>query len=211
MDVTASKVSLVSCHSCSLLSGVHGPLEHIHARCPRCGAALHRRKPNSVARTWALLLAAVIFYIPANVLPIMKVVSFGKAQSDTIMSGVIYFIESGSWYLALLIFFASVVVPVLKIIVLSYLLISVQRRSHWRPADRTQLYRITEAVGRWSMVDVYVVTLMVALVELGALATIEAGPGAVFFSAVVVTTMFAAMSFDPRLIWDAMEAEHDRP
>jgi len=211
MEVTASKVSLVSCHSCSLLSESHGSVEHIHARCPRCGAALHLRKPNSVARTWALLLAAVIFYIPANVLPIMKVVSFGKAQSDTIMSGVIYFIESGSWYLALLIFFASVVVPVLKIIVLSYLLISVQRRSHWRPADRTRLYRITEAVGRWSMVDVYVVTLMVALVELGALATIEAGPGAVFFSAVVVTTMFAAMSFDPRLIWDAMESQHDRP
>jgi paraquat-inducible protein A len=211
MEVTASRASLVSCHSCSLLSEVHGPLEHIHARCPRCGAALHLRKPNSLARTWALLLAAVIFYIPANVLPIMKVVSFGKAQSDTIMSGVIYFIESGSWYLALLIFFASVVVPVLKIIVLSYLLLSVQRRSHWRPADRTRLYRITEAVGRWSMVDVYVVTLMVALVELGALATIEAGPGAVFFSAVVVTTMFAAMSFDPRLIWDVMESQHDRP
>ncbi len=209
MDVTASKVSVVSCHSCSLLSEVHAG--DAHGRCRRCGAALHERKPNSVARTWALLLAAVIFYIPANVLPIMKVVSFGKAQSDTIMSGVIYFIESGSWYLALLIFFASVVVPVLKMIALSYLLISVQRRSHWRPADRTRLYRITEAVGRWSMVDVYVVTLMVALVELGALATIEAGPGAVFFSAVVVVTMFAAMSFDPRLIWDAMESQHDRP
>jgi paraquat-inducible protein A len=139
----------------------------------------------------------------------MKVTSLGKAQSDTIMSGVIYFIETGSWYLALLIFFASVVVPVLKIIVLSCLLISVQRHSHWRPEERTRLYRITEAVGRWSMVDVYVVTLMVALVELGALATIEAGPGAVFFAAVVVITMFAAMSFDPRLIWDAMESQND--
>jgi paraquat-inducible protein A len=138
----------------------------------------------------------------------MKVTSLGNAQSDTIMSGVIYFIKTGSWHLALLIFFASVVVPVLKIIVLSYLLISVQRRSHWRPEERTRLYRITEAVGRWSMVDVYVVTLMVALVELGALATIEAGTGAVFFSAVVVTTMFAAMSFDPRLIWDVMESQH---
>jgi paraquat-inducible protein A len=184
-------------------------MEHIHAKCPRCGAVLHLRKPNSIARTWALLLTAAILYIPANVLPIMKVVSFGRAQADTIMSGVIYFIESGSWYLALLIFFASIVVPVLKLIVLSYLLISVQRKSHWRPADRTRLYRVAEAVGRWSMVDVYVVTLMVALVELGALATIEAGPGAVFFAAVVVITMFAAMSFDPRLIWDAMESRHD--
>ena len=209
MNVTAARAFLVSCHSCSLLSEIRGPVEHIHARCPRCGAALHLRKPNSIARTWALLLAAVIFYIPANVLPIMKVTSLGRAQSDTIMSGVIYFIESGSWYLALLIFFASIVVPVLKIIVLSYLLFSVQRRSHWRPEERTRLYRITEAVGRWSMVDVYVVTLMVALVELGALATIEAGPGAVFFAGVVVLTMFAAMSFDPRLIWDAMESQHD--
>jgi paraquat-inducible protein A len=209
MNVTAARASLVSCHSCSLLSEIHGLDEHSHARCPRCGAALHLRKPNSIARTWALLLAAVIFYIPANVLPIMKVTSLGKAQSDTIMSGVIYFVESGSWYLALLIFFASIVVPVLKIIVLTCLLISVQRRSHWRPEERTRLYRITEAVGRWSMVDVYVVTLMVALVELGALATIEAGPGAVFFAGVVVITMFAAMSFDPRLIWDAMESQHD--
>lgn len=209
MNVTAARASLVSCHSCSLLSEIHGPMEHIHAKCPRCGAGLHLRKPNSIARTWALLLTAAILYIPANVLPIMKVLSFGRAQSDTIMSGVIYFIESGSWYLALLIFFASIVVPVLKLIVLSSLLISVQRKSHWRPADRTRLYRVAEAVGRWSMVDVYVVTLMVALVELGALATIEAGPGAVFFAAVVVITMFAAMSFDPRLIWDAMESRHD--
>jgi len=207
MQMTAARASLMSCHSCGLLAEDHR--DHSHARCPRCGAALHLRKPNSISRTWALLLTAVVLYIPANVLPIMKVVSFGRAESDTIMSGVIYFLESGSWYLALLIFFASIVVPVLKIIVLSYLLISVQRRSHWRPADRTRLYRITEAVGRWSMVDVYVVTLMVALVELGALATVEAGPGAVFFAGVVVTTMFAAMSFDPRLIWDAMESRHD--
>jgi paraquat-inducible protein A len=203
------RTGLLSCHDCGLLSEVHGSVEHVHAKCPRCGAALHRRKPNSISRTWALLISAAILYIPANVLPIMKVVSFGKGESDTIMSGVIYFIESGSWYLALLIFFASIVVPSLKIIVLSYLLISVQRRSHWRPVDRTRLYRITEAVGRWSMVDVYVVTLMVALVELGALASIEVGPGAVFFSGVVVLTMFAAMSFDPRLIWDAMESRHD--
>jgi paraquat-inducible protein A len=209
MKMTAGRASLVSCHSCSLLSEVHSAGGDAHARCPRCGAALHLRKPNSIARTWALLLTAAIFYIPANVLPVMKVISLGKTQSDTIMSGVVYFVQSGSWELALLIFFASIVVPVLKIIVLSYLLLSVQRRSHWRPEERTRLYRITEVVGRWSMVDIYVVTLMVALVELGALATIEAGPGAVFFAAVVVTTMFAAMSFDPRLIWDAMEPTHD--
>ena len=174
-------------------------------QCPRCGAVLHRRKPNSLARTWALVLAAFIFYIPANLLPITKVTSLGIVQSDTIMSGVIYFIHSGMWPIALVIFVASVAVPLLKLLILTYLLISVQRRSTWRQKDRTQLYRITEAVGRWSMVDIYVVTILVALVNLGALATIEAGPGAAFFAAVVVITMFAAMSFDPRLIWDVKE------
>jgi len=136
------------------------------------------------------------------VLPITKVTSLGKIQLDTIMSGVIYFIHSGMWPLALVIFIASVFVPLLKLLILTYLLISVQGGSTWRRADRTRLYRITEAVGRWSMLDIYVVTILVALVALGSFATIEAGLGAVFFAAVVVTTMFAAMSFDPRLIWD---------
>lgn len=135
----------------------------------------------------------------------MTVTSVGKVQSDTIISGVIYLLLSGMWPLALLVFFASVVVPLAKLFILSYLLFSVQRKSRWRPRDRTRLYRITEAVGRWSMVDIYVVTILVALVKLGALATIEAGSGAVFFGAVVVVTMFAAMTFDPRLIWDRLE------
>jgi paraquat-inducible protein A len=130
----------------------------------------------------------------------------GKAQADTIMSGVIYFIHSGMWPIALIIFVASILVPVLKLITLTFLLVTVQRKSTWRPKDRTRLYRITEAVGRWSMVDIFVVTILVALVNLGNLATIKAGPGAGFFAAVVVITMFAAMSFDPRLIWDAKES-----
>lgn len=203
--VTAADMNLLSCHTCHLLcrepstAGRHG----LH--CPRCGAVLHRRKPNSLARTWALVLAAFVFYIPANLLPITTVTSLGAVQSDTIMSGVIYFIHSGMWPIALVIFVASVAVPLLKLLILTFLLISVQRRSTWRPKDRTQLYRITEAVGRWSMVDIYVVTILVALVNLGALATIEAGPGAAFFAAVVVITMIAAMSFDPRLIWDVKE------
>ena len=174
-------------------------------KCSRCGAILHSRKPNSIARTWALILAAAIFYVPANVLPITTVISFGKAQSDTIMSGVIYFIATGLWPIALVIFVASVFVPLVKLTILTFLLISVQRESTWRQKDRTRLYRITEIVGRWSMVDVYVVTILVALVNLGSIATIQAGPGAVFFAAVVVITMFAAMSFDPRLIWDVKE------
>jgi paraquat-inducible protein A len=179
-------------------------------RCPRCGAALHSRKPDSLARTWALVIAALVFYVPANVLPITKVTSLGVVQSDTILSGVIYFIHSGMWPIALVIFIASVFVPLLKLLILMLLLVSVQRRSRWRPKDRTRLYRITEAIGRWSMVDIFVVTILVALVHLGALANIEAQAGAAFFAAVVVITILAAMSFDPRLIWDAKES-NDEP
>lgn len=147
-----------------------------------------------------------MFYIPANVLPVTVVTSLHKVQSDTIMSGVIYFMKTGMWPIALVIFIASIFVPIMKLVTLTYLLVSIQRKSSWRPHDRTRLYRIAEVVGRWSMVDIYVVTILVALVKLGAWATIKAGPGAVFFAAVVVITMFAAMSFDPRLIWDAMES-----
>ncbi len=207
-NATAASASLLSCQSCSLLAraprGAQG-----NTICPRCGTAMHTRKTNSIARTWALVLAAYLFYIPANVLPVMSVTSLGKTQSDTIMSGVIYLLLHGMWPLALLIFFASVMVPMLKLVILTYLLISVQRRSRWRPVDRTRLYRVTEAVGRWSMVDIYVVTILVALVKLGNLATIEARAGAVFFAAVVISTMFAAMTFDPRTIWDVMEEKHD--
>ena len=204
-SLTALNTSLISCHSCHLLCKVTSGLTGTYAVCPRCGTRLHARKPNSIARTWALVIAAFIFYIPANILPITRVISFGKAQSDTIMSGVIYFVQSGSWHIALVIFVASVFVPLMKLFLLTFLLISVQIKSHWRPKDRTRLYRITEAVGRWSMVDIYVVTILVALVKLGSLATIQAGPGAIFFAGVVIITMFAAMSFDPRLIWDKQE------
>src|SRR5210317_1634232 len=205
--ITARNAGLTSCHSCHLLCE-RG--KHASGRlCPRCGAGLHDRKPNSIARTWALVLAAIVFYIPANLLPITTVISLGQAQSDTIMSGVIYFVHSGMWPIALVIFLASVFIPLLKLLILVFLLISVQRKSSWRQQDRTRLYRITEIIGRWSMVDIFVVTILVALVHLGGLATIHAGPGALFFGAVVVITMFAAMSFDPRLIWDTEETAYE--
>ena len=207
--LTALKASLASCYSCHLVSKPPPSDGPVVIKCPRCGSILHKRKPNSISRTWALVLAALICYIPANVLPITTVISMGKKQSDTIMSGVIYFIQTDMWPIALVIFIASVFVPLLKLLILGFLLTSVQRESGWRPRDRTRLYRIIEVIGRWSMLDIYVVTILVALVKLGALATIEAGPGAVFFAAVVVITMFAAMSFDPRIIWDAMEKNHD--
>jgi len=201
---TALNQGLISCHSCHLLCRSADP--DTIMTCPRCNTRLHRRKPNSIKRTWALVVAAAIFYIPANVLPITTVVSLGQAQSDTIMSGVIYFIYSGMWPIALVIFVASIFVPILKLIILIFLLITVQRKSSWRQKDRTRLYRITEVVGRWSMVDIFVVTILVALVKLGGLASIQAQYGAVFFCAVVVITLFAAMSFDPRLIWDTEES-----
>ena len=208
-NMTALEASLVSCHSCHLVSKAPPWGDRTVVTCPRCGSTLHQRKPNSVSRTWALVLAALICYIPANVLPITTVISMGKKQSDTIMSGVIYFIQTGMWPIALIIFIASVFVPLLKLLILGFLLISVQRKSGWRPKDRTRLYRIIEVIGRWSMLDIYVVTILVALVKLGALATIEAGPGAVFFAAVVVITIFAATTFDPRIIWDKMETSHE--
>jgi paraquat-inducible protein A len=171
--VTAQAASLVSCHSCHLLSRMRSDSQTRRLSCPRCGAALHPRKANSISRTWALVVAAFICYIPANVLPITHVTSLGNVQSDTIMSGVIYFIHSGNWPIALVIFVASVFVPLVKLFILTFLLISVQRKSRWRQKDRARLYRITEAIGRWSMVDIYVVTILVALVKMGALATIH--------------------------------------
>ena len=201
--VTARQLGLVNCHDCRLL--VESPPGQKHSCCPRCGAHLHPRKPNSLARTWALVCAAILFYIPANVLPMTITSTLGNREADTITSGVIYFIQSGSWEIAAVIFVASIFVPFAKLIILIFLLLSVRFRLAWKPKDRTRLYRLTELVGRWSMVDIYVVTILVALVKLGAVASSEAGPAAVFFAAVVVTTMFAAESFDPRLIWDVIE------
>ena len=204
--VTAAQLGLLRCHVCSQLSRAARGAQEMH--CPRCGAALHFRKPASVSRSWALLIAAVILYIPANTLPMMKTSSLFGSQSDTIMSGVVYFWTSGSWYLALIIFFASIMVPLLKMMALALLLVSVQRRSRWQPAQRARLYRLVEFVGRWSMLDIYVVAVIVALVQLKALATIQPGAGAAAFGAVVVLTMFSAMAFDPRLIWDTPEPRH---
>ncbi len=202
---SAKQRGLVSCHDCHLLSRWRDLDSGQSAVCPRCGGELHQRKPNSIARTWALVIAAMVFYLPANMLPMTIASALGSTQGDTILSGVIYFIHSGSWEIALVIFTASVFVPFMKFSILIYLLLSVQFKWVKRPRDRMVLYRLTEAVGRWSMLDVYVVTILIALVKLGVLVNMEAGPAAVYFAAVVVLTMIAAESFDPRLIWDAME------
>ena len=201
--LTARGASLVACPTCGLLSPLAGT-----TACPRCDATLHSRKPNGRQRTWALLITTAVLYIPANQLPVMRVVSVGHAQADTIFSGILHLARSGSWALALVILIASILVPLFKVAILTVLLLSERSRSRWRPDHRARLYRLMEAVGRWSMVDIFVVILMVAIVEVGGLATIAPGPGAVAFALMVIAAMLAVRSFDPRLVWDALEPDH---
>ena len=201
----AIDLGLAGCHACGLVLRSGDGEMH----CPRCHSVLHLRKPASITRTWALLITAVILYIPANVLPVMRTAYLGNESADTIMSGVVYFLLHGDWPLALVIFVASVLVPLLKVMALVYLLISVQRQSRIRLRERTVLFRVTELIGRWSMVDVFVVAVLGALVQMGNLATIYPGLGATAFGAVVVLTMLAAQTFDPRLIWDHQEKLRD--
>ena len=196
---TAAASGLARCECCALVV----PASAHHA-CPRCGEGLHLRKPDSLVRTWAFLITAYCLYLPANMLPIMETRSLFGVQQDTIMSGVIYLWTSGSWPLAVIVFVASILVPLLKLIALTLLCATAQLRSRWQPKSRTELYGLVELIGRWSMLDVFVVTILVALVQAQALATMLPGPGAAAFAGVVVTSMLAAEYFDPRLIWDPL-------
>ena len=196
----------LSCHTCGLLNRDTGKKQ----KCIRCFSPLYYRKNKSIETTWALLAAAFVLLIPANVYPIMTVIRFGQGEPNTIISGVLHLIESGMWGLAMIVFGASIVVPVMKLIILCFLLISVQKKSEWRIRDRTLLYRVTEVVGAWSMVDIFLVGLLSSLVSLDALSTIRPGIGAIFFASVVVITMFAAHSFDPRLMWDQIKEKSDK-
>ena len=206
---TARQQGLIACHFCHTLSKLpeHEEinLERAELRCPCCRSVIHSRIPNSLSKTWALLIAAIILYVPANTLPIMTVILWGNGQPDTIMSGVIHLLDGGMWPLALLIFIASIFIPILKLIILTGLMISVHLKSSWKPRDRTVLYRITEFVGRWSMVDVFVIGILVTLVQFGNTANVTPGLGALSFASVVILTMFAAHAFDPRLIWDVID------
>ncbi len=194
----AASLGMARCPTCGLLGS---PADH--PTCWRCGTTLHFRKPDSLRRAWALMIAAYALYLPANLLPIMETRTLFGTQRDTIMSGVVYLWSSGSWVLALVVFIASVAVPLLKLMSLTALLISVQRRWTGQAEQRARLYRVLELIGRWSMLDVYVVTILVALVQVQSLALIRPGPGVLAFAAVVVLSMLATMAFEPRLIWDA--------
>ncbi len=194
----------LGCDTCRLVTrGRDGAL------CPRCGFALHHRKPHSLARTWALVVASLMLYIPANIYPVLTVVRFGSGHPSTILQGVRELMEAHEWPLALLVFFASVAVPVLKLAGLILLLTTTMAGVRIHRRDRTVLYRVLDAVGRWSMIDIFMESILVALVQFGAVVTITPGPGAIAFAAVVILTMFAARAFDPRLIWDRADEAPD--
>jgi paraquat-inducible protein A len=207
--LTAAGLGLVRCGACGLLSKPAVLAEPGY--CPRCGKTLAVRHRRTIQRTWALLIAAAICYIPANLMPVMNTTMPAHAEKDTIMNGVILLYASGSWPLALIVLIASVIIPVAKIITLAYLLVTIQFRFRKLESrrERIRIYRFVEIIGRWSMLDVFVVTFVVALVQLQPLMSVEPGVGVVFFSAVVVLTMFAAQQFDPRLIWDSPSEKED--
>jgi paraquat-inducible protein A len=199
---------LQSCDVCGLLSRpARGEAE---GRCPRCDEELSFRKPDSLQRTWACLIGAAICYIPANVLPVLTTTTAAGAESDTILQGVVLLWSPTGWPLSLIVLFASIMIPSAKILALGYLLFSIQRGSIENNDQRTRLYRMVEFIGRWSMVDVFVDTFTAALIQLQPLMSVEPGPGLFFFAAVVVLTMLAVESFDPRLIWDSVSSREVR-
>jgi len=203
MALTAARSNLLFCPSCTSLNrAAPAGAATGQPACARCGLVVHRRKPRSLSRTLALLLAASILYAPANLLPILETSSPWGSQRDTIMSGVVYLWTSGAWPLAVLIFVASILIPLAKLLALAFLLFSVHRR--WRRArlQRARLYRLVERVGRWSMTDIFVAAIVSTLVQLQGVASVTVGPGAPAFGAVVVLTLLATRAFDPRLIWD---------
>jgi paraquat-inducible protein A len=197
----AHHLGVVGCPTCALVCA-HPCDPAAGLRCPLCGTALHRRRPGGAARAWALLLAGVICYVPANVLPVMYSSVLGSGGGSTIMGGVVQFWEHGSYGVALVIFIASVAVPCTKFLALSLLLVASQRRSARAMRERAKLYRLVELIGYWSMLDVLVVAVVAALVKFHALGEAEPRVGILFFGMVVILTMLSAIQFDPRTIWD---------
>jgi len=197
VGVTARQIGLISCHVCR---AVHAKT---NVRCDRCGAKLQSRKHLSLQRTWAFLLVGMFAYVPANILPIMTTSWLGSSSEDTIISGVLALINSGSVFVALVVFVASVCIPVLKFVVIIGLALSLQLEWRWSEHSMHRLHALTELIGRWSMIDVFVVAVLAALIQLGVFLSITPGPGIVAFAFSVVFTMLAATAIDTRLFWDA--------
>jgi len=202
---TAASLGIASCHVCGRTSPVS--LGH----CPRCDTELHLRKPHSLDRTWAFLVSAMVLYIPANFFPIMTTSGIRGVQSNTILSGVATFWEMKAYPIAIVIFTASVLIPLLKVVSLIWLCLAASGRVTASPQSLSRIYHVTELLGRWSMVDVFVVAVLACLVRFGSLMTITPGPAALSFAGVVILTMLSAMSFDPRLIWDRHRGQNRGP
>ncbi len=203
--VSAMSIGLAGCEVCGLVSRLQ--VGGVAAHCPRCGEQLHFRRPASIERTWALVIAALILYVPANLLPVLSTYTPLGSDTATIMEGVVELWSPSSWPLAIIVFVASITIPLGKLIALAYLLISVQRGSVKSTEQRVRLYRMVKFIGRWSMLDVFVDTFVVALIQLRPLMWVEPGAGVIFFAGVVVLTMVAVNCFDPRLIWDLPQQE----
>ncbi|MEE9677520.1 paraquat-inducible protein A [Pseudomonas moraviensis] len=203
----AIDAGILVCSECHELNKQEADVDE--QSCTRCGAEVHARRPNSLTRTWALLITAAIIYIPANVLPIMTVSSLGQGEPSTIMSGVIELVQHGMIPIASVVFIASILVPTFKLVGIALLLFSVQRRQPLSARQRIWMYRFIEFIGRWSMLDIFVIAILVAVVNFGRIASVEANLGAVAFASVVILTMLAAVTFDPRLIWDNTESDDD--
>ena len=203
----AIDAGILICTECHELNKQEADIEE--QLCTRCGALIHARRPNSLTRTWALLITAAILYIPANLLPIMTVSSLGQGDPSTIMSGVIQLVQHGMFPIAAVVFIASILVPTFKLVGIGLLLFSVQRHQPLSAQQRIVMYRFIEFIGRWSMLDIFVIAILVAVVNFGRLASVEANLGAAAFASVVILTMLAAVTFDPRLIWDNTESDDD--
>lgn len=198
---------LARCHLCGKPASVAGLAFHQAAVCPRCGSHLELRIPDSTSKTWALLITASVLMLPANLYSVMTVISFGKGSSDTIMSGVIHLVQAGMVPIAVLVFVASVLVPLFKLAGFAVLLLAIQRKWKINHRQATLVYRMVHFIGRWSMLDLFMISILVTLVSLGEVATIETGPGSTAFASVVVITMLAAHTFDQRLIWDLVDTK----
>ena len=202
MSISAQQRGIARCTECGKLSHLPDLGHKTTAACPRCNTELSFRKPQSLQRSWAYTIAATALLIPANILPILTVISFGQGDPDTIMSGVVKLWVADLQAIAVIVFIASIAVPVLKLLILVILMLVVQWQLPLSRQQCTILYRFIHFIGRWSMLDLFMISILVTLVHLGNIATVESGPAATAFAAVVVLTLFAANSFDPRLIWD---------
>ena len=197
------ELGLAGCHVCEKVSPV------AEVRCSRCGTHLHLRKPDSITRTMALLIAAAVMYVPANMLPILTSRELGISTESTIIAGMVEFWSTGAYPIAIVIFTASILIPLLKIVALLWLCAAAKGLVPHSAKLLGKVYWVTELLGRWSMVDIFVVSILVAMVQLGNYMVITPEPGALAFAGVVMLTMFAAMSFDPKLLWDQLEREEN--